>query len=266
MNQIVWVLQKNLTKPDLLTKLKFFIQKNGTSFEEVEIIPFSTSLPPIESKNRINVFYGSNTFFKNAKESPTHKNSIFFDEDKFKISTLLKYWKTDMLNYDIEVSKLGDFCLKNYSKNEEFFVRPNKDSKAMNGSIMKFYEICGLLDDLNQAEYSDINSNTVLCFAKPKNIEKEWRCFIVKGKIISASRYMHKGKYNPSAEDIPDNMISFVEEKCNHYTPHDIFVMDIALSNQDFKIIECNCFNSTGFYPHDIERIIQGVNNYLKQK
>ncbi len=59
-------------------------------------------------------------------------------------------------------------------------------------------------------------------------------------------------------------MINFTPQCIDQYTPHTIFVMDIAETNEGFKIIECNCFNGTGFYGHDIKAIIQSITNHLK--
>lgn len=47
--------------------------------------------------------------------------------------------------------------------------------------------------------------------------------------------------------------------------PHDIFVMDVALYEGGYRIVECNCFNDTGFYDHDILTIVKNVNQYLRK-
>lgn len=39
--------------------------------------------------------------------------------------------------------------------------------------------------------------------------------------------------------------------------------MDIAKSNKEYKIIECNCFNGTGFYKHEIEKIVHAINELI---
>lgn len=61
--------------------------------------------------------------------------------------------------------------------------------------------------------------------------------------------------------DAPDGLIEFVERKANDYAPHEIFVMDLAQTKHvdQYKIIECNCFNGTGFYNHNITSIINAI-------
>ena len=85
-------------------------------------------------------------------------------------------------------------------------------------------------------------------------------------QIVSASRYMLKGELNESENDIPGAMIKFAEERILEYRIEDVYVMDIAEVEDEFKLIECNCFNGTGFYKHNVEKIIQSVNNFIKFK
>jgi len=66
--------------------------------------------------------------------------------------------------------------------------------------------------------------------------------------IKNSARYMRNGELNISTEDCPKEMIQFVEKCTAEFAPHDIFVMDVADTSNGFKIIECNCFNGTGFY------------------
>lgn len=54
----------------------------------------------------------------------------------------------------------------------------------------------------------------------PKQIEKEWRNIIVKGKAVSSSRYSVYGKKSVDPKDVPDGMIQFSENCCTIYTPH----------------------------------------------
>ena len=84
-------------------------------------------------------------------------------------------------------------------------------------------------------------------------------------KIISSSRYLQNGKINISVEDVPDELIEFVENSCLEYILNDIFVMDTALFEDNYKIVECNCFNGTGFYKHDITKIVKAMNAFLQE-
>lgn len=115
-------------------------------------------------------------------------------------------------------------------------------------------------------ELPELNKETEVWISEPKKIKREWRLFVVDNQIISASRYMNEGELNQSEEDIPEGMMQFATERIFEYRIEDIYVMDIAEIENEYKLIECNCFNGTGFYKHDIERVIQSVNKFIKQK
>ena len=107
-------------------------------------------------------------------------------------------------------------------------------------------------------------SDTKIIVAKPYNIDKEWRLFIVDRKVVASSQYRKNFILSKSGEDVPENVISFAEKACDIYTPHDIFVMDIGLSGGDLYIIECNCMNGSGFYEADINSIIGSITKFIK--
>ena len=119
------------------------------------------------------------------------------------------------------------------------------------------------IGDLN---LPDFNQSTPVWLAEPKQIQKEWRLFVVDNEIVSASKYMENGALNKSNQDIPNEMLSFAKTNIKKYRIADIYTLDIALCNDEYKIIECNCFNGTGFYDHDIEQIVKAINDFIRRK
>ncbi len=45
-----------------------------------------------------------------------------------------------------------------------------------------------------------------------------------------------------------DSLSKFVYDRIATFTPHDIFVIDIAETPNGWKVLECGCVNGTGFY------------------
>lgn len=94
--------------------------------------------------------------------------------------------------------------------------------------------------------------------ASVKNILNEIRFWIVKGKIATASVYNVGGNYYLS--DIIDNdAYDFVNQMVSLYQVNDTFVMDICLTDNGYKIVECNCTNSAGFYKSDMQKLIMSL-------
>ncbi len=263
MKKIRWVLQNNLIKESVLDQIKMVLNNNNVSFEEVKIIPFSDQIPEIEASDDLKVFYGSTTLIMNAYSSEALREGIFYDKEIFSMKNYFEKWGNHMLNYNSEILTFSGIIKKDLYKMGEWFVRPIYDDKSFSGTIMSFDEMSKLESTLTESNNPYLDENTLVAISKPKQIEKEWRHFIVDKKIVSSSKYAENGQVSKSAVDVPDELLEFVLDRCAEYVPNDVFVMDTALHNGLFKIVECNCFNDTGFYDHDISKIISEVNKYL---
>ncbi len=265
MKQINWILQTNLIKPEIVDNIKIALSLDRIGFEEVITIPFSDELPIIKNPTLFNVFYGSTTLILNAYKDKRFSKGIFFDNNSFNIDNYLKYWGTKMLNCDSKLTTFPEFASESHPENSKWFLRPNEDDKSFSGTVMTFAEIKKMAIDLKDSNNPYLTTQTQISVSSPKIIEKEWRHFIVNKKVISSSRYMFNGQLNISTTDIPDELLNFIDKSCNEYVPHIIFVMDTAFCCGKFSIIECNCFNGTGFYNHDIVKIVRAVNSYLQK-
>jgi hypothetical protein len=98
--------------------------------------------------------------------------------------------------------------------------------------------------------------------SEPYNIQCEWRLWIVNKKVITASKYREYFRLKKE-EGCPKEVIEFAEERCLEYTPHNVFVMDICLSGDEYYIMECGCMNGAGFYRANIENIVKSVTDYF---
>jgi hypothetical protein len=50
--------------------------------------------------------------------------------------------------------------------------------------------------------------------------------------------------------------INFVNEMLTLFQPQPSFVIDVCLSEQGPKIVECGCINSAGFYSADMNKLL----------
>ncbi|MCP4441883.1 MAG: ATP-grasp domain-containing protein [Aureispira sp.] len=264
MMNIHWIIQENLTKESLVKELQQAVEADGAYADLIKIIPFSEELPEIYSQNRFNIFYGSTTLMLNAAKR--YPQGVFYDATTFQMDSYLHHWGNEMLNAQAKLITLGQFSQEDINPTKEFFVRPNDDAKGFSGQVVDFATIQQWVAQYDPNNYSVIQPNLEIIVAPPQNIHKEWRNFVVDGKVVSASRYLLNGQLSKSSEDIPDEMLAYTEARCQEFMPHPIFVMDIALCNGQYKVIECNCFNGTGFYDHDIPTIVQAVNGYIRKK
>lgn len=264
MTSINWILQGNLVKPDLLHQLRAALDQERISYEEIKIVPFADTLPPIRKSGARRVFYGSTALMLNAYRDARYRAGVFYDPATFNIASYLQHWGERMLNHDSRVTTFPAFATRLHDEDSEWFLRPNEYNRAFSGRVMRFSDIQKLAAELGVSDNPHLGPDTQIVVSSPKSIACEWRHFIVQGKIISSSRYARYGEPALSSRDVPADLLRFVEECCEAYTPHDVFVMDTALCNGRYAIIECNCFNGAGFYEHDITAVVRAVNQYLK--
>jgi hypothetical protein len=263
--KLKWILQSNLIKEEVVVEIKKALMLDHIDFEDVKIIPFSDELPPIRKPAILNVFYGSSTLILNAYKHPVFKHGVFFDPQNFLIQVYIEKWHDKVLNADSKITTFESFAREHHKDESQWFIRPNEDNKSFTGTVMSFGEVKAFADDLRLSNNPHLTTHTLVAISSPKKIKKEWRHFIVNRKVISSSRYVNNGELDISTTDVPVELIQFVEACCIIYQPHVIFVMDTALHDSKYYILECNCFNGTGFYNHDIVGIVRAVNRHLTQ-
>jgi len=167
-----------------------------------------------------------------------------------------------MLNYDASVITFKELIEANmFSAEKLLFIRPNDDSKSFAGEVRRFDEIGDWYNQLKGVENANLSPESKIVVSEPYNIQYEWRLWIVNKKVVASSKYREYFKLKKE-EGCPVQVISFAEERCQEYTPHDIFVMDICLCGDEYFIVECGCMNGAGFYKAKIEDIVSNVTNY----
>ena len=257
--KIQWVVQQNLTSKDDFEGLKYACLKMEIPFIGIDIIPFSDRLPQFEIQGH-SIPYGSTTFNALAYQNETLKKGLFFDNNTFLIENYLDKWNGHMLNSGSRICTFRELINSKTEDEKLLFIRPNDDSKSFAGEVIQFADIKEWYDKLALIGNSDMESKIVV--SEPYNIQSEWRLWIVKNKVIAASKYREYFQLKKE-EGCPLEVVSFAEQRCQEYTPHDVFVMDVCRSGDEYYIVECGCMNGAGFYKADIDNIVKSVSDYF---
>lgn len=255
-----------MVKENVLESIKKSLTKDDETWEEIEVIPFSNKLPEIKNKKAFNIVYGSTTLMLNAYQDMDYRRGVFYDPGKFQMKNYVSNWGKHVLNYSGRLIKLKEINqIKNETENR-WFIRPNHDGKEFSGQVDTYDNLKKWSEKIIALRLPDFNEETEIWIAKPQIIDKEWRLFIIDNKIVSASKYLEKGELNESSIDLPKEMLDFAQERINEYKLAEVYVMDVAKVKGEYKIIECNCFNGTGFYDHDIGKIVNSINTLIRKK
>ena len=259
--KIQWVIQKNLTNQDDLQTLVRSCKEIGVDCVEIEIMPFIDQLPAINYTKQP-IFYGSTTLGELVKNNEKLKTGFFFDETAFSMENYIKRWREHMLSFGASVTTIRHLANEAYEPDKLLFVRPDNDSKSFSGEVIKFSEVKDWYNRLISSESRMLTIDSKIIVSEPYNLRYEWRLWIVNKKVIASSKYREEFR-SKKKRGCPESVVIFAEERCLEYTPHDVFVMDICQTGDEFYIIECGCMNSAGFYVSDIRAIVKNVTEYF---
>lgn len=234
--------------------------------EQITVVPFSTALPEFPLDNEYeNIYYGSTTMMDRIYRDFNQPKGLFYNHETFSMKNYIEKWGQHMLSSEAQVLTFEAFRNADYPLGQEFFIRPDADSKSFAGMVLEFKEIQEWYDRIISENVVELNPKTKILAGPAYHIEKEWRNYIVNGKVVTSSLYRKNFNLHKSNTDIPKEMIAYVEERCKEYQPHDVFAMDIAKckGEHEYYIIECGCMNSVGFYHCDIFKYVEALSNYV---
>jgi len=269
MKQVRWIIQdKNYAEADRLELLDACAANNLPCIP-ITVIPFSEALPdfPLDEHHE-NIYYGSTTLMNRIYQDLDKPLGLFYNEKTFSMANYIEKWGAHMLSSEAKVLPFEAFVTSTYPGDQKFFIRPDADSKSFNGTVMRFDAVKDWYERLLNNNVLEIGPTTKILVGPAYHIEKEWRNYIVNGKVVTSSLYMKNFQLHKSSTDIPPEMIAYVEARCGEYQPHDVFAMDIAKCSgaHEYYIIECGCMNSVGFYDCDIHAYVKSLTSYVREK
>ncbi len=91
----------------------------------------------------------------------------------------------------------------------------------------------------------------------------EWRYFIVDRKIVTGSSYRHLGQPYLKQELDPDVLVE-AQALADIWLPHPCCCMDVALCDDEVRVVEFNGLNASGFYDHDVMAFAKAVSAYAR--
>lgn len=281
MKNVIWLIQDVSRRNESIQQEIDVLNKLKYSWEPYGVIPFTENITNIEnifknieddyilrggtkilkllSRNKSIVENNSllNDFQKENESIFTDKlkSSIFYNEDRF---DQMIYSKLDLplLNKVSKIYSLKE-CLYAVFKND-MFIKPSKDLKYFDGGgLYSGYSVLEYLQSQNfTSGLYDEDVNVVI--SSVKKIKSEYRFFIVNGDVITGSKYKENDiiKYDSF---IPEKIKDCAKEYAKLYQPSNVYTLDLADTDLGVFIVEYNCWNSSGLYSCDIEKIFSVI-------
>jgi len=249
-----WIVQENLYKEDAFADLIRALELSGTDYGIVKVIPFSHEVTPEPTtKDRIMV-NGSTALTFIGQD----KGWCVFYNDNFNHRVWVQFMKDDLLNADAIVGGFGEVN----PVWDEFFIRPAEDRKVFAGQIIHKDEFDTWRINTENAHkdgYTTLTPDTDVVVSPLKNIHSEWRFFVVDGKIVTGSLYKRYGVLYQQPLLHDDEVLPYAQKMVDKWQPDRAFVIDVASTDEGYKVIEYNCMNSCGFYKSDVGKIVNAI-------
>lgn len=246
-----YLIQENLFSESHYDQLIATMARFELQHQIVKIVPFTRDIlfEPIETKN---VFcFGSVKMAHIAADYGWQPGSFYNANHDYEV--YLPHYQNNLLNYDSKIYKFADlFVPPGYL----FFARPCADTKTFTGQVYTQESWDEFVQwSLTNGHTTTLNKDTAIQVCKVKEIQREIRVWVVQGQIITASQY-RIGRRTVYQECQEPYILDFVKEMVQIYQPAEAFVMDVAMIDDQLKIVEINCINCAGFYHANLQKLI----------
>ncbi len=223
------------------------------------VIDEESKIPRDNSDRVLNAFicneqvmvYGSKTLANISKEMNLEPGS--FVNDQFEFEVFQQVLGDELLNKDFMVGDLWELN----PIDEEFFIRPTGNTKLFTGQTVTREEF--LSWQKQECKENSPYLGQKLMISPTQEIQAEYRFFVVNQNIVTSSCYKENNLIRtirkPSHE-----LISYTTKMINKFPLAKAFVIDIAETNNGFKVIEYNNINTSGLYNCDEFLIVQAIN------
>jgi len=250
-----WIIQNNLFNEAGHHALVSALEHGCITHTIVKVIPFGGGIEPdlIPEGDRA-IVMGSHSLVKHAKERGWTPGG--FLNDNFTYTAYADgFGRENMLNMDAMYGRFGDIKVP-----KVFFIRPADDGKAFAGTVMYDEEFEEWRKKVLALEdYSTVDANTEVMICTTKSIRREYRLFVVDGVIVTGSLY-RVGSRVISRPDKDEGVWAFAQQMVDRWQPDRAFVLDVAVIDEGYRVVEVNCLNSSGYYAADVSKLVQALN------
>jgi hypothetical protein len=253
---MIWLLQENLGNKDVFGSFITNLEKFDQRIHMAKVVPFVGEITPdLETEEKV-ICFGAYSMRKLAQRKEWKPG--VYDIEWFPYQSLIKVLHTDVLNHDAVFGKFGD--IKPCSN--EFFLRPTHDGKEFSGTVLSLEQLKERQHRVIDLKLADngttLTEYTEVMCASLKKIYNEYRYFVVNGKAVTGSQYKIGNRVVYGDTDGNLNIAQQFADRLSAHIDHP-YVLDIALTDNGYKVIELNTLNCAGFYAVDLQKLVAAL-------
>lgn len=248
-------------------KLAEALDRLGLAYTWHKVVPFVGELipePVITDPNAV-VMFGAYSLWMNAEANGywpgVFKLRPFIDE---------QVWHPYLLNGpDALRMTLRDVPKHLPDDGREWFLRPVDDGKEEPGNVKPAGDIIRMAEkilalDEEEIPKGSLRHDTLLIFARPVRILREWRFWVIDGRIVTYSLYK-EGSRVVHRHEIDEDVLAFARKMVAINPDYSrAYVIDVCRTEEGLKLLETNCLNAAGFYAADLVRLAAAIDSLTR--
>jgi len=253
-----WIIQNASYNNDNFQGLITALDAGNRNYQRVDVIPFSHELVPVPEVSNPCVIMGTNSLVRLSEKYDWAPGAWFKEDVRFE--KWLEHYGDQLVNHDAIVCRFGD---ANYEGTA--FIRPCEDLKQFSGMEMdgsSFALWKEMVLEENSMTGEGLSPDMMMLISPIKNIRGEFRLFVVAGEVVAQSQYRVVNRII-SLPTVPEGVLVYAKEILDIWQPDDAFVLDIAELENEYKVLEINCINSSGFYAADPKCVVDAIEAML---
>ena len=260
-----WIIEYGvIEEPEIRDKLKAVLEQRGCPVRMIKCHYFKNyAIEVVEDlEDKCVICMSSLNAAKQAKRAKhAWYPGYWCDWNKLTCQMYYGYWYKWLLNKDAIFLPYRLLVEKKDELYDQFgevlFIRPDTNDKLFSGEPVSEINFHPFTVMMNQYLHDD---ESPMCVVGPAvEIDQEYRLVMSEGKFVTGSQYRDAKGLN-SKPGVPSEAIALAEEACKVWTPHPIFVLDIASTPDGYKILECGSINCAGIYEADIGLMVDEMN------
>lgn len=247
-----WVLQSGWEHEAGWITMLETLERFGIPYSIHKVIPFVGDLEPEPHPASDDVIcMGSYSMRHYAKKRGWDPG--VFDLEPYDFATQREHWGGAMLNADSEIAAFAEVLFEG-----ERFIRPVDDNKAFTGAVFEAAEfaewqhrVVAMGEDIG----SSLTGSTKVQVCSPKAIQQEVRCWVIEGRVVTASVY-RIGQRVRYSDVVDGRFVEFAETLARQWSPLKAYCLDVCDTEHGLRVVEINTINSAGFYAADVQRLV----------
>jgi hypothetical protein len=242
---------------------------------DVVLLPISPDdrvLPALGAHYGPTVFFGS-SLLKVLAAGSHHIPGVWFPAENFHARTLAARWGDRMLNSRHWIGPLAESlsAARTFDNGQGVFVRPAESLKLTKGAVLEIDELRAVISSAPPASAQrrfELAVTSEVLVAPAQLLRSEWRCFVARGRVVAASQYLLGGVLTITRPGVllPDFEAMYAD-LLSGWTPAPLFSLDITeRADGEYRIVEVNCFNSSGLYGCDPRVVFAAANDQAQHE